>query len=363
MVHSYEQFDRSYRRGVVLGLSLAEIFLILLFLLLLVFIGTTAALNEKRIQENQELADQLRIVHKLRANEITIEEFTRLAKDAGEKQRLERENQELTDQLRAIHKLKANEITIEEFTRLAKDAGGKQRLERKNQELTDQLRAVHKLRANATTFDDFAQLAKDAGEKQRLERENQELTDQLRAVHKLRANATTFDDFTQLAKEAGEKQRLERENQELAEALDSLSKQGQDPPCWFVEVLDSKEPDGRRQRHIEIFDVRISDNSFRVRIHNNSRITKPIDKGNESALPRFNNAIFNKELTADELFENFKTFYEAGENKKIRNYSCRFMVHVYDETSSDNKEGYKKNLEIVERLFYKFEGGSRWTVY
>ena len=39
MARSYKDFDRPYRRGLVLGLSLAELFLILLFLLLLASIG------------------------------------------------------------------------------------------------------------------------------------------------------------------------------------------------------------------------------------------------------------------------------------------------------------------------------------
>ena len=39
MARSYENFDKPYRRGLVLGLSLAELFLILLFLLLLIATG------------------------------------------------------------------------------------------------------------------------------------------------------------------------------------------------------------------------------------------------------------------------------------------------------------------------------------
>ena len=42
MAESYSNFDKPYRRGLVLGLSLAELFLILLFLLLLVSMGLTA---------------------------------------------------------------------------------------------------------------------------------------------------------------------------------------------------------------------------------------------------------------------------------------------------------------------------------
>ena len=48
MASSYQDFDRPYRRGVVLGLSLAELFLILLFLLLLSTIGFFTFMEEEK---------------------------------------------------------------------------------------------------------------------------------------------------------------------------------------------------------------------------------------------------------------------------------------------------------------------------
>ena len=49
MAKSYENFDKPYRRGLILGLSLAELFLILLFLLLLVSMGISSALEEEKM--------------------------------------------------------------------------------------------------------------------------------------------------------------------------------------------------------------------------------------------------------------------------------------------------------------------------
>ena len=74
MAESYSNFDKPYRRGLVLGLSLAELFLILLFLLLLVSMGLTAFIqeeldaankkNETLVSQNQELTDSLTEIQK-----------------------------------------------------------------------------------------------------------------------------------------------------------------------------------------------------------------------------------------------------------------------------------------------------------
>ena len=48
MARSYKDFDRPYRRGLVLGLSLAELFLILLFLLLLASIGMIEEVKKEK---------------------------------------------------------------------------------------------------------------------------------------------------------------------------------------------------------------------------------------------------------------------------------------------------------------------------
>ena len=104
MPNSFDNFDKPYRRGLVLGLSLAEVFLILLFLLLLVSIGVTSSLQEDMNEidmKRQELQDSLDGFRQVIGNKITVEEFTRLQKNTSAKQKLVRENKELLDQLSA----------------------------------------------------------------------------------------------------------------------------------------------------------------------------------------------------------------------------------------------------------------------
>ena len=107
MRESYEQFDKPYRRGLVLGLSLAELFLILIFLLLLASVGVSTTLNEEKedLEERfNELTDNLNVIYKNVGNEITVEDFLHLVKDAEEKEKLQEENETLRDELSAVDK-------------------------------------------------------------------------------------------------------------------------------------------------------------------------------------------------------------------------------------------------------------------
>ena len=47
----FPDLDKSYRRGLILGLSLAEVFLLLVFLLLLVAVGYAGLVKEEKKQK------------------------------------------------------------------------------------------------------------------------------------------------------------------------------------------------------------------------------------------------------------------------------------------------------------------------
>ena len=73
--------DRAYRRGLVLGLSLAELFMILLFLVLMASVGVISYLNEKSLRE-KELATQLRELQEQFGSNILPEDFEKLNPEA-----------------------------------------------------------------------------------------------------------------------------------------------------------------------------------------------------------------------------------------------------------------------------------------
>ncbi len=199
-------FNKAYRRGLVLGLSLAEVFLILLFLILLVSIGLTSSLQEELNETEQKLNDSLNIQQEVIGREITIEEFIRLEKKAKE---LARENEALSDQLADAQKklAKADEV-----------------LQTKVNELESKINELDK----------------------------ELIKEQIK-------NILAESRLENTKKEIWKKDRV----------IEEYAKKGQDPPCWFVNVPDVDEVDGIRQKHVKIFDVKIEDNAFSVKWHEN----------------------------------------------------------------------------------------------
>ena len=341
MTPSYKHSDSSYRRGLVLGLSLAEIFLILLFLLLLVSIGITSVLNTEKEQAGQEadkLRDQLTVIHEIVGNEITAEDFNRLVKDVAENQSLKEENQELSDKLAT----KEAELVVKEAELAIRES----ELVDKASELAvmeDRLTEAEKILEESREIREFAQENQmDAEDMADLLQHEKELQEQLQKFDKDMARYR--EDIT-----------VHRR------ALDSLSrKEGQDPACWFVNVPDENEPGETRQKHVKIFDVRISRTGFTVRLHDNSHI-RGVDRGDTTSLPALSNSVLHRELTEEEFKREFLPFYDAGKRKNIRDYSCRFMVDIFDATPENDKNRYKYNLNVVEGIFYTFEETSAWN--
>lgn len=290
-VKSYQQFDRPYRRGLVLGLSLAELFLVLLFLLLLVSLGISSALEDKIQVANkkvQNLTDSLAALKTSSGNPITPVELEQLIEKAGEIKNLREEQKKLKDDL----KIKDHEI--------------------------DKLKE----------------------ENNKYERIAQNLN---KNIEQLKADVQTAEERAVAT----------------GRAMDAIKKKpGDVPPCWFVEV-DSEDGQGLRARHLKIFNVLIKDKTLTVRKHPYPPPLKA-NFGKKGSLPPVPDDYFMTELTPASFTSAFQAVRDAGENRLIQDYSCRFMVDVYDGTSSDNKEGFKKQLRVVEDLFYKFEEKSNW---
>ena len=330
MSQSFENFDKPYRRGLVLGLSLAEVFLILLFLLLLASIGLTSSLQEELVEtkeKNVELQDSLTAFRDVIGNKITLEEFTRLQKNAATRQRLVRENNELSDRLAKVE----NELAqVNEVAQILEE----------NNIKPEDLESI--IEGKETLADALAK--KDALDKK--------LDEALKENENLEKELVTAE--SQLA---DEKEEVEK----IAKILDSTKDKGRSPPCWFRLVSDTKSgPNTKRQKDVKIFDVKIEDDGFTVIKHNNAKIPRPIDFGNPSGLPAYPDTLFSRKLTSKEFQSGFIPFFRAGDNNKIQPYKCVFMVDVYDHTSDTNKIGYKKRLKLVESMFAKFEEPSRW---
>ncbi len=336
MVKSYENFDKPYRRGLILGLSLAELFLILLFLLLLASMGISSALEEEKKQtkqklivvqqEIQTLKDKLTTMEEILGGKIKLEELRRLVANNAKIKQLERDNDKLNEEKENLKKelSKFNEIkTIIEKENL--NANQLKKLIKNDKKLVEIL-----------------------DEKKTLENKLAEFSEKINDLEK------------KLESEKNKNEILEDKFSKVSEQLDRLVDKGRAPPCWYVVVDDKSEPTGKRQKDVKIFDVKIENDGFVVRIHDNQFIKQEIKKGNENALPAFDNKDFNIKLSTNMFINKFKKFYDVGNDKLIHPYKCVFMVDVYDATSIDNKIGYKKNLRTIESIFMKFEETGRW---
>lgn len=281
---SYHQFDRPYRRGLVLGLSLAELFLILLFLLLLISFGISSSLKE-------QVSD------------------------------LEQQKKALVDGLKAVKDAVGSDITDANLEDLVKDLGKASETKKLNDKLKDDLRVKEDQVHNLT-------------------KENKELQNEIQ-------------DLQNKSNELNETLSASQEQLATTERmLDNIKKKpGDVPPCWLVEVPSSE---GLRAKHLKIYNIKIKDLTMTVRLHpfpypDNANF------GNKFGLPVIDKKFFHTELTPEQFVQAFQGVRDAGENRLIQNYACRFMVDVYDQTSSINKKGFKSQLKVVEGLFYTFE--------
>ena len=345
MTQSYENFDKPYRRGLVLGLSLAEVFLILLFLLLLAAIGLTSSLQEELTEteiQRQELEDSLVAFRDVIGNKITLEDFTRLQKNAAAQQKLERENITLRDEL----------------------AEAKNELE----EISDVVKALQDNNIKPSDLAEIIEgnetLAAALAEKSSIEKKLEETQSDMK---KLEKELIAQQIKTELAKselKEAQKEVDKKENELTQMAQDYENEKGRNPPCWFRLVADKKSgSDRKRSRDVKIFDIKIEDDGFLIIKHDNQNISEPIDFGNEAGLPTYPAKLFKSKLRSREFKDGFKSYFIAGETNKIRAYPCVFTVDVYDGTSKTNKSGYKSKLRDVEGLFaiYKVKDG-KWPL-
>ena len=273
----------------MLGLSLAEVFLILLFLLLLATIGySTLAVEEMEVA--QEEIDRL-------SREI---EDTKNRAEAAENER-----DALTDQLAGAKRLLGNIIGKEGAGELIAGQQEKiEQLEAKVDQLTPMAKLGHEVYAAART----------AGVKP---------GDVPEIIAILAQAEDTINDLESQLSEVTE------ERDELLERVEwQAEDKGQYPPCWYVRV---NEADGKqRERALYIFDVRISDKGIFVK---DIPAPTPEYASQKVNLP-FNRSALNKDISFDEFIKNFTPLKDAGDHKQVQKYSCKFYVKVWNATTS-----------------------------
>ena len=342
--------SRQYRRGVVLGLSLAELFTVLVFLLLLV-LGAYVLIQDETLARKDSLVNDQRdvLVTLVGGDSGTIE-----AALPADLQRMETrealmrmggENRRLRDQLSAKRPdaeqiddpgLSKDLVPAEEFKRQqdAIDA-----LTHTTAVMRERIRQLSDPARESAIEELEAQVAE-------LKRSHDTLLRRLDAPPNLRDALQKVDTL------GAEIARLERENASLRrERQLTEDLKGQDSPCWFHPATRTNgEP---YERAIYLFDILIGDED--IFVHDVPAPTPEYREQKSQLL--FDRDSLNRYVTDDEFVKAFEPLKTAAENRRVRlDRRCTFYVAVWDATSETNKPRYKRaHNQVVQAIFNTYE--------
>ena len=319
-----------YRRGIVLGLTLAETFLLLLFVLLL----TISLIRADQIRQNADAQGKI---------EIPREQF----------EKVQSENEELKEEFVALSDLIEqlnNPANPSDPKRSYTDAFNELRRDRKQTE-----------QKNSALQEENAILQKKIDELQeentQAKKELQEKTDKLSIYQEneqtQEGSETKQGQLEKILRKSGlptnptelEKV-LERSETKQTRLENALKKEGaggisdEPPSCWIKKVI---EKGVETEQNEYIFDITLQSEGLKI-------YERKIPSRNEDKkkLP-MDRIDYEKMMRQENFVTSTKPFLEWG----IKN-DCRFYVRVFDYTGEQEKLRYKDLLQTVEHSFYKY---------
>jgi len=297
-----------YRRGTILGLTVAEVFILLLFLLMLVFLVLSQEQEQRFEQQQREMAQQEQQLRNLQAFKDTWEEPL-----AGI---------ETPDEIVALKRWREDVA--------ANSQGGE------TEQLLNQLMEAERQRSEAEA------------EQRELVAENERLiAERAKQQEESQQQQAQIEDLRQ----QGEVYR------ELAEEQRILREKGQNPPCWY-EVVPAANG-GTREKAFYLFDIAVFDEHMIVR----QRPTPPGGASDDSDRSYAEESVdlplamvrYNTPLADNEVIESLSPFFTAGKESRVRTYSCVFFAQIWDETSDFAKERWQQAHDrVLEGLFGTF---------
>ena len=305
----YLDRNKYYRRGLVLGFSIAEVFLILLFLLLLTMVSYTALVGERfnSIQQERDESDQL-----IRRLTNINTELRRLNKERYGKLDLSREIVEITAEL-------------EEY-------------QYQHKQLTEQNKSLNVSLTNALQKAEIAEQVLGILQEEDARLSYEDMPKQLNNL---------LGDLSEARKT------VERTQQTVdrfkSQVFDLSKRPGVDNFCWYEDVVENGR---KREKGVKIFDVRIWNDRIEVAVprhtarHRKQYSQLPIDFSTASG------------FYSDQQFRtHFRALYEYGSKGLVPDQpaECHFQVWLWDNTSKRNKLGFKQKISLVESYFYKLQ--------
>ena len=266
-----------YRRGAVLGLTVAEVFILLLFLLMLAFLVLAQDWQNRQEAVTTQLEQlQERVLPQVQSDQ--------------------------EGWLDAIAEFEApDEIVTLKRDKVAAEA------------------AAEKLRA----------------EFEEAERGRNEAVKELLETERAREEA-------------------QRQVEQTREELRILREKGHNPPCWYHNVQDGL--GGEREKPYYTFDVAVFDENMVVRQVEPPPGGAEDDNGStyaaEAVRLRLDRIPYDTPLNDAATIRHLQPIHDAGKRAEVRSYSCIFWVRVWDLTSPDAKDRWKRAHDnILEGLF------------
>jgi hypothetical protein len=337
--------ERSYRRGLILGLTMAEVMILVLFALLLVWM---AGLRDRK-HETGELKIKLEKLTKenadlqFKAAEL-LEVKKALASQPSAAQNIDDLFRELTlakeEAARLQEQLRSRDLVTETLGALGYSIRDEQSATQSIKEIKAKLEiAKSVVRAAKAHSKDAAaddEIIAKLGSLAQIERELSSNGKDISSVAAECSNALTRETEcnTRLSTLSG---RLANAEQQLATSSRGTEK----PACWADQT-------GKPEY---IFDIALKSQSIVIRDN-----ALPNRRSEEATLP-LESITFGGELQPDAFRSQTRALFDWSEKEK-----CRFFVRVFDLTAAFEKDIYKRQLRTVGEHFYYYEDLTRpWS--
>lgn len=344
-----EQKNRAYRRGLILGWTLAEIFLLILFILLLAFAASHLKDRERLLAEQKDAEKLVKQNDRLKLD--TNRQMERIEELAHANAELHEQNvylkarlvlpnnfddefRELRLRQRQIDKLNAQLAELNE--RQAWIKGLEEAFGRNMKMQANPQAALRELMARADDAGRALKTLRSIGVAQPQDQSVAEPVGKL--LENLRKAGLTTGDSKEIAKRLqslgdcqSERQQMQGQLANSQRKLEALGHGTEMPACWAS-------LDGKPQY---IFDVTLT--SSGIVVHDNALADHVED---EKQFVK--GMLFDTELKPEQFLGISNHIYQWSLDHK-----CRFFVRVFDHTGPGEKAIYKQHLQTVEAHFYK----------
>ena len=315
--------DRSYRRGLVLGFTLAEIMVLIIFALLLALSWHLVAKDKENDRLSQIITEQEVAVAKLTERTRMLEK--RVAR-----------GDEFDDLFRELEQAKEQQAALEQANAALRE---------KREALEIETKALEE---RATVAEKLLEMAREAGvPTEDPEKAVQEIASRLEQLEKVKEEmkAAGLDDnqfkefventLVKLAEAERRADRLEGQLRNFQRKLDGLGRGTEMPACWASRETGKPE---------YIFNTALTSRGIITRDN-----ALPHWAAEQAQLP-LQDMVFEKEMRPEQFRVMSQPVFAWGVKE-----GCRFFVRVYDQTKDEEKMIYKRHLRTVGKHFYYFE--------